>query len=88
MFGVGLPEIGVILLVAAVILGPDRLPDYARQAGQMIRTLRRIMKSTQDDLLADLGPEFNELELSDLDPRALIRKHILESPEDSPDARA
>ena len=33
MFGVGLPEMAVIAFVAVLVLGPDRLPELARQAG-------------------------------------------------------
>jgi sec-independent protein translocase protein TatB len=64
---------------AAILLGPDRLPDYARQAGHIIRKLRQIANSTRDDLLGELGRQLGAFELDDLDPRALIRQHILES---------
>ena len=82
MFGVGLPELAVILVVAVVVFGPDGLPDYARQAGRMVRQLRRFAQSAQQDLRNELGPEYADLKLSDLDPRAVIRKHILEAIDD------
>src|SRR5689334_20870804 len=79
MFGVGLPEMAVILVVGIVVFGPDRLPDYARQAGRMIRQLRNFAQSAQTDLRNELGPEFADLKLTDLDPRTAIRKHILDA---------
>ncbi len=79
MFGVGLPELAVIVVVALIVFGPDRLPDYARQAGRMVRQLRQFAQSAQEDLRKELGPEFADLQLADLDPRAMIRKHILEA---------
>ena len=79
MFGVGLPEMVVILLVAVVVFGPDKLPDYARQAGRMLRQLRSFARAAQQDLRDELGPEYADLKLTDLDPRVAIRKHILES---------
>jgi len=79
MFGVGLPEMGVILLVAVIVFGPDRLPDYARQAGRMLRQLRTFAQAAQQDLRNELGPEYADLRLTDLDPRVAIRKHLLEA---------
>lgn len=82
MFGVGLPEMAVILLVAIIVFGPDKLPDYARQAGRMVRQLRKFARSAQEDLRNELGPEYADLKLTDLDPRVAIRKHILEAMEE------
>lgn len=81
MFGVGLPEFAVILMVAAIAFGPDKLPDHARKAARLLHALRQAVKATQDDLRGELGPEFADLNLSDLDPRTLLRKHVLESDE-------
>ncbi|HET6151374.1 MAG TPA: sec-independent translocase [Marmoricola sp.] len=88
MFGVGLPEVAVILVVAMVVFGPDKLPDYARQAGRMVRQLRRFAQDAQNDLRNELGPEFADLKLTDLDPRVAIRKHILDAIEEEDLAEA
>ena len=79
MFGIGLPELAVIALVAMIVLGPDRLPQVAKQAGQMIRQVRRMANNARDDLRDELGPEYADLELRDLDPRTIVRKHIVEA---------
>ena len=79
MFGVGLPELAVIMFVAVIVFGPDRLPEYARQAGRLVRQLRQFARSAQQDLRDELGPEYADLKLTDLDPRVAIRKHILEA---------
>lgn len=82
MFGVGLPEFLVIFVVAILVFGPDRLPDFARQAGRFLRQVKNFTQAARDDLRNELGPEFADLELSDLDPRKAVRKHILEAMED------
>lgn len=79
MFGVGLPELAVIALIAVLVAGPERMPDLARQAGRMVRQLRLLATSARDELRSELGPEFADLELRDLDPREIVRKHILEA---------
>ncbi|MCB0890226.1 MAG: twin-arginine translocase subunit TatB [Nocardioidaceae bacterium] len=82
MFGVGLSELMVIALVAVVIFGPDKLPELARQAGRLVKQMRGLAKGAQDSLREELGPEYADLKLTDLDPRQAIRKHILEAMED------
>ena len=79
MFGIGVPEFMVILVVALLAFGPDRLPDFARQAGRMVRQVRTFANNARDDIRAELGPEYADFQLNDLDPRKAIRKHILEA---------
>lgn len=76
MFGIGLPELMVIVVVAIVVFGPDRLPDFARQAGRMVRQVRKFTESARDEIREELGPEFSDFELTDLDPRRAVRKYI------------
>lgn len=85
MFDVGIPEVLVILVVAVFVFGPERLPEFARQAGRLVRQLRRMARSAQDDLRKELGPEYADLKLTDLDPRVALRRHILEAMEDDDD---
>jgi sec-independent protein translocase protein TatB len=76
VFGVGLPELAVIALVAFLVFGPDKLPEYARLAGRMVRQLRQYADRARDDIRRELGPEYANFELTDLDPREAIRKHM------------
>lgn len=88
MFGVGLPELAVIAFVAVLVVGPEKLPDLARQAGRFLRQLRALANSARDELRDELGPEYADLELRDLDPRTIVRKHVIEAMEDEDDAPA
>ena len=83
MFGVGLPEMAVIALVAVVIFGPDKLPEFARQAGRFLHRMKVFATGARDDLRTELGPQFSDLELRDLDPRSIVRKHIVEAMEEA-----
>lgn len=85
MFDVGLMELAVIALVAIVVFGPDKLPELAKQAGQFVRMVRNLATSARDDLRSELGPEYADLELRDLDPRAMVKKHLRDALEDDPD---
>jgi sec-independent protein translocase protein TatA len=54
MFGIGMPELGVILVVALVVLGPKRLPDAARAVGRAVAEFRRQSADVMDDLRVQL----------------------------------
>ena len=47
-----------------------------------MRQLRNLAQNAQTQLRDELGPEYADLKLTDLDPRQAIRKHILEAMED------
>ena len=85
MFGIGLPEVMVILVVAVIVFGPDRLPEFARQAGRFVRQVRQFTQTARDDIRTELGPEFADFELADLDPRRAMRKYIQDAWDESED---
>ena len=47
---IGPLEIAVVLLVALLVFGPNRMPELARQAGRAMRELRRIQQNLRADL--------------------------------------
>jgi len=81
MMGMGWPELLVVGIVAVFVFGPDRLPDLARQAGSFLRTMRQMVDNAKNDLAQELGPEFKDLNLRDLDPRELVRRNVIDAME-------
>ena len=82
MFGIGPLELGVIAIVAVLVFGPDRLPEFARTAGRLLRQVRQMVNNAQNDLRNELGPEFADLDVRDLNPRSFVRKHLLDGMDD------
>ncbi len=54
----GPEKIILILVVALIVFGPQRLPEIARQVGAMIRELRRMQDSVRGELEQVLHPDF------------------------------
>ena len=50
MFGIGLPEMIVILAVALIVVGPDKLPELARSLAKGVNELKNTMNQVKDSL--------------------------------------
>jgi sec-independent protein translocase protein TatB len=83
-FGINGWEFLVLILLAMFIFGPDRLPKAISDGVRMLRNLRDMARNATTDLGRELG---TDLTLEDLNPKTLIRKHIL-SEEDERTLRA
>ena len=59
----GLGEIGVLLLAALFVFGPDRLPTVAAQAARMLRQLRLLAAGAREQLTEAIGPELRDLDV-------------------------
>lgn len=78
MFDIGALEFLVLGIAALFIFGPDRLPEMARKAARGLRELRSMAANARRDLSRELGPEFDDLDLRDLNPRQFVKKHVLD----------
>ncbi len=72
-------EIAFVGLLALFILGPERLPNAVRDGARLLRKLRGMARSATQDFREQLGPD---VELEDLHPRRLLRRHFLSETEE------
>jgi sec-independent protein translocase protein TatB len=84
VFDLSLTKLLVLAVIALVVFGPHELPKIAAQAGRALRDLRRIAEGAKADLREGLGPEFQEFDFDDLNPRRFVQKHLLDDAADSP----
>lgn len=82
VFDIGALEFLVLGIAALFIFGPDRLPDMARKAARGLRQLRGMAANARRDLSRELGPEFDDFDIRDLNPRDFVRKHVLDGIDD------
>ncbi len=61
MFGLSWGQIGIILLVAVFVLGPERIPTAVAGSLAAVRRLRELVAGAQADTVGQFGPEIAEL---------------------------
>jgi sec-independent protein translocase protein TatB len=78
VFDLSLWKLLLLGVIALVVFGPERLPGLASQAGRALRELRRMADGAKSELAENLGPEFSQFDLADLNPKTFVRKHLLD----------
>jgi sec-independent protein translocase protein TatB len=78
VFDLSLTKLLVLAVIALVVFGPNELPRIAKQAGGVLRDLRRIAEGAKADLREGLGPEFQDFDFEDLNPRRFVQKHLMD----------
>jgi sec-independent protein translocase protein TatB len=81
VFDLSLTKILVLAVIALIVFGPNELPKVASQAGRMLRDLRKIAEGAKADLREGLGPEFQDFDFDDLNPKTFVRKHLFDEDE-------
>ncbi|GAA1404993.1 MULTISPECIES: twin-arginine translocase TatA/TatE family subunit [Oerskovia] len=92
MFGINGWEFGIILVVAVIVIGPERLPRYAEQLGAFVRTARGFLKDAKERVDDELGDQVGDVDWSKLDPRQydprrIVREALLDDDVLSPPSR-
>lgn len=80
----------VLVALAILILGPDRLPVYASQLAQFVKAFRRFAAGAQEQIRHEVGPELANVEWHKLDPRrydprTIIKDALLEDLDGMPE---
>jgi sec-independent protein translocase protein TatB len=78
VFDIDVWKLLVLGVVALIIFGPERLPAMAAQAGRALRELRKMAEGARSELQENLGPEFSQFDLADINPKHFVRKHLLD----------
>lgn len=74
MFGVGLGEFLGLLILGLFLVGPDKLPEAAKDFAKFLHKVRNFTSYASRELKENLGPGFEDLQVSDLTPKKLAQK--------------
>lgn len=77
MFGLTFEKLLVLCVVAALILGPRRLPDYARSLARFTRSARERWENSRETIEQDLGVSLQSASWERLDPRRYDPRRII-----------
>jgi len=70
IFGVGLPEVTVILILALLIFGPKKLPELGKQLGKTLKSLKKASNEFQNEIDQVMNEEDKE-EDKDESPKSI-----------------
>ncbi len=83
--GIGWGEFTLLLVLAVIFFGPEKLPELSRKAARVVHAVRLFANQATDQLKQELGPEYQNLTISDLNPKTFVQKHLLADVQDDLD---
>lgn len=76
MFDFGVGEVAGLVVLALILVGPERMPRVAGDLARMIRKVRAMTNTATAEIRENLGPGFEDLTPSDLNPKTFIKRHV------------
>ena len=78
-------ELIMLVVVGILVLGPERLPEYAGKLANMVRQLRNLATNARSQLKDQMGPEFEDVDWRQFDPRQydprrIVREALMDDP--------
>ncbi|MFD1714261.1 twin-arginine translocase TatA/TatE family subunit [Amnibacterium flavum] len=77
MFGLTFEKLLLIAVLAVLIVGPDRLPQFAATLGRAVRWVKDFADGAKTRVREEMGPEFDEVDWKKLDPRQYDPRRII-----------
>ncbi|MEI3847011.1 MULTISPECIES: Sec-independent protein translocase TatB [unclassified Microbacterium] len=76
-FGITFEKLLLIGVIAALLVGPERLPRYAEALARFTRRAGEYVRGAKDRMREEVGPEIDELDWRKLDPRQYDPRRII-----------
>ena len=82
IFGINGSEFVILAVLAVIFFGPERIPEFSRKAARVVFYVRNIANDATSQLKEELGPEYKDLTVEDLNPKTYVKKHLLDDIQD------
>ena len=76
-FGLTIEKLLLIGVIAALLIGPERLPRYAESLARFTRKAKEYMTTAKSRVKDEMGPEFDDVDWRTLDPRQYDPRRII-----------
>ncbi|WP_209312627.1 sec-independent translocase [Streptomyces lonarensis] len=76
-FDIGPLNFLILLILAILLFGPDKLPKLIQDAVGFLQKVRAYSDNAKRDIRSELGPEFKDFEFEDLHPKRFAQKHLM-----------
>ena len=76
--GINASEFLILVVLAVIFFGPERIPEFSRKAARVVFYVRNIANGATQQLKDELGPEYKDLTLEDLNPKTFVQKYLLD----------
>jgi sec-independent protein translocase protein TatB len=76
IFGIGPGEFLGLAVLAIFFVGPERLPKFSSDAAKFLKKVKNLANTATSELRENLGPGFENLQPSDLNPKTFIKKQL------------
>lgn len=76
-FGYDMEKFLLLLIVAALLLGPERLPRYAEGLARLTKRTREWLSGARTRVKEEMGEDFDDVQWSRLDPRQYDPRRII-----------
>ena len=70
-------EFVILMVVAVLVIGPERMPEYAAKLAKVVRQVRAMADTAKGQLKEQLGSEFDEVDWKQYDPRQYDPRRIV-----------
>ncbi|HET8599895.1 MAG TPA: preprotein translocase subunit TatA [Segeticoccus sp.] len=70
-------EFVILVVLGVIVLGPERLPEYAAKLARLVKQVRSMADAAKSQLRDQMGPDFEDVDWEQFDPRRYDPRRIV-----------